>query len=77
MLTDLFFALSIHKSTKVIVDGLTIEQAIGACYLHGTLPLTILYLRVQARRDKGTYNSIKYTVLACSSKERQRYLQFH
>ena len=55
MLTDLFFALSIHKSTKVIVDGLTIEQAIGACYLHGTLPLTTLYLRVQARRDKGTY----------------------
>ena len=56
MLTDLFFALSIHKSTKVIVDGLTIEQAIGACYLHGTIPLTTLYSRVQARRDKGTYD---------------------
>ena len=40
----------------MIVNGLTIEQAIGACYLHGTIPLTTLYSRVQARRDKGTYD---------------------
>ena len=40
----------------MIVNGLTIEQAIGACYLHGTVPLSTLYSRVQARRDKGTYD---------------------
>ena len=40
----------------MIVNGLTIEQAIGACYLHGTLPLSTVYSRVQARRDSGFYD---------------------
>jgi hypothetical protein len=48
----------------VIVNGLTIEQAIGACYLQGIVPRTTLYSRVQARRKKGTYNGAQMQNLA-------------
>jgi hypothetical protein len=40
----------------VIVNGLTVEQAIGACYLQGTVPPSTLHSRVQARRKKGTFD---------------------
>ena len=43
---------------KVIINGLTVEQAIGACDLHGVIPLSTFYSRVQARRKKGTYNNL-------------------
>jgi hypothetical protein len=38
---------------KVIVNGLTIEFALGACGLHGIVPKTTLYSRVQAARKRG------------------------
>jgi hypothetical protein len=42
----------------VIVNGLTIDFALGACQLHGIIPTTTLYSRVQAARAKGTYNHL-------------------
>ena len=42
----------------MIVNGLTIDLALGACGLHGIVPKTTLYSRVQAarRREKGFYD---------------------
>jgi hypothetical protein len=40
----------------VIVNDLTVEQAIGACYLQGTVPLSTVYSPVHARRDSGFYD---------------------
>ena len=55
-----FIASSLStKWTKVIVNGLTIDFALGACQLHGIIPTTTLYSRVQATRVKGTtYNDL-------------------
>ena len=44
---------------KVIVNGLTIKQAIGACALQGLVPTTTLYSRVQTARQRGTYNGVQ------------------
>ncbi|KAI2510989.1 hypothetical protein MHU86_3461 [Fragilaria crotonensis] len=40
----------------VIVNGITAEQALGACQMTGTVPLSTLYSRVKAARDRGSYN---------------------
>jgi hypothetical protein len=53
----------------VIVNGLTIEQAIGACNLQGIVPTTTLYSRVQARRVHGTYNGVHIRKPAASQQE--------
>ena len=42
----------------MIVNGLKIDMAIGACRLHGKIPHSTLYSRVQAARKKGTYNNL-------------------
>ena len=40
----------------MIVNGITAEQALGACQMTGTVPLSTLYSRVKAARDRGSYN---------------------
>ena len=44
---------------KVIVNGLTIDFALGACGLHGIVPKTTLYSRVEVvwKRGKGFYDT--------------------
>ena len=51
--------ISHHRSTKpmqVIVNGITAEQALGACQMNDSVPLRTLYSRVTATRERGTYN---------------------
>jgi hypothetical protein len=40
----------------VIINGITVEQALKACDLHGVIPVNTIYSRVKARRNNGTYN---------------------
>jgi hypothetical protein len=44
---------------QVIVNNLTCEQAIAACHLCGTIPLSTLYSCVISTQDRGTYNVLK------------------
>jgi hypothetical protein len=41
----------------VIVNGITGEQALGACQMTGSVPLSTLYSRVKATRERGTYDN--------------------
>ncbi|KAI2493647.1 hypothetical protein MHU86_20900 [Fragilaria crotonensis] len=41
----------------VIVNGITAEQALGACQMTGSVPLSTLYSRVKATRERGTYHN--------------------
>ena len=43
----------------MIVNGLSIKQAIAACELQGLLPTTTLYSRVQTARKRGTYSGVQ------------------
>jgi hypothetical protein len=40
----------------VIINGITIQQALKACDLHGVIPVNTIYSRVKTRREHGTYN---------------------
>ena len=40
----------------MIINGITIEQALKACDLNGVIPGNTIYSRVKARRENGTYN---------------------
>jgi hypothetical protein len=40
----------------VIINGITIQQAIKACDLHGVIPVNTINSRVKNRRENGTYN---------------------
>lgn len=40
----------------MIVNELKLDQALGACGLHGTIPYTTLSYRVRTARKRGTYN---------------------
>ncbi len=40
----------------MIVNNLKVDQALGACGLHGTIPYSTLTSRVRTARKKGTYN---------------------
>jgi hypothetical protein len=41
----------------VLVNDLFVNQALGACGLHGTIPHSTLFSRVRAARKTGTYDS--------------------
>jgi hypothetical protein len=41
---------------KVIINGITIEQTLKACNLHGVIPVNTIYSRVKTRGENGTYN---------------------
>ena len=38
------------------MNGITAEQALGACQMTGSVPLSTLYSRIKATRERGTYN---------------------
>ena len=38
------------------MNGITAEQALGACLMTGSVPLSTLYSQIKATRDRGTYN---------------------
>ena len=40
----------------MIVNGITAEQALGACQMTGSVPLSTLYSRIKATRKRGTYD---------------------
>ena len=40
----------------MIINGITIQQALKACDLHGVIPVNTIYSRVKTRRENGTYN---------------------
>jgi hypothetical protein len=40
----------------VIINGITIQQALNAYDLHGVIPVNIIYSRVKTSRENGTYN---------------------
>ncbi|KAI2497316.1 hypothetical protein MHU86_17189 [Fragilaria crotonensis] len=42
----------------VIINGITVEQALKACDLHGVIPVNTIYSRVKTRRENGTYNAL-------------------
>jgi hypothetical protein len=56
--TNYFFASCTTTSTKVIVNGISIDMALTACSLQTTVPASTIYSRVKARREKGTYNAL-------------------
>lgn len=39
------------------MNGITGEQALGACQMTGSVPLSTLYSRVKATRERGTYDN--------------------
>ena len=41
----------------MIVNELSTEQALHACQLHGKVPLSTVYFRVQMTRERGTYSN--------------------
>lgn len=51
----------------MIINGITVEQALKACDLHGVIPANTVYSRVKARRKNGTYN-----VLLRNAEEKRR-----
>ncbi len=38
------------------MNGITAEQALGACQMTGSVPLSTLYSGIKATRKKGTYD---------------------
>ena len=38
------------------MNGITAEQALGACQMTGSVLLSTLYSRIKATREKGTYD---------------------
>ena len=54
----ILFASCTTASTKVIVNGISVDMALTACSLQTTVPASTIYSRVKARREKGTYNAL-------------------
>jgi hypothetical protein len=46
-----------------VVNDLPVSMALAACSMQTTVPASTMYSRVQARREKGTYDALRRTRL--------------
>ena len=54
-----YFVLTKFIASQVIINKLSVEQAIWACQLNGIVPASTLYYRIKRARAKGSYRTQK------------------